>query len=161
MKSFSKIVLLTLALYSIGCSEGKKTEHTSSETKEELSTITPSVTSETTKSDSSPTVQSAIVPTPKIQASPVAKEVTKNAIVLNPPHGQPGHDCAVPEGAPLNSKPQATLPASKPQNTTPSAILPQSNPILNPTTNLTGEKLNPAHGLPGHDCAIPVGAPLK
>ncbi len=62
---------------------------------------------------------------------------------LNPPHGEPGHDCAVPVGAPLNSG-----------NTAP-AVAPSSQPAN------ANAKLNPPHGEPGHDCAVPVGAPLK
>lgn len=164
MKSISKVFLLSIALYTFSCSEDKKSERGSTEVIEELSTTSPSkVTTEPTIADSQTAVSSAIIPTSDIQATPIAKESTKNPVVLNPPHGQPGHDCAVPEGAPLNSKPQTTttLPEIKPQNTTPNATLPQSNPMLNPTTNLTEQKLNPAHGMPGHDCAIPVGAPLK
>jgi hypothetical protein len=33
-------------------------------------------------------------------------------------------------------------------------------PTNTPTSGSTA-KLNPAHGQPGHDCAIAVGAPLK
>lgn len=87
---------------------------------------------------------------------------------LNPPHGEPGHDCAVPVGSPL------------PDNNVPGGIQVQSPPPANistppagqtPTSVITapaqtgtvpsGPGLNPAHGEPGHDCAIPVGAPLK
>ncbi|MDZ7846448.1 MAG: hypothetical protein U5L96_06615 [Owenweeksia sp.] len=27
---------------------------------------------------------------------------TNSDVAVNPPHGQPGHDCAIPVGAPLN-----------------------------------------------------------
>ena len=71
-----------------------------------------------------------------------------SGVALNPPHGEPGHDCAIPVGAPLNSTPQSN-----------------SQPIqLNATGTdnaTTAEGLNPPHGQPGHDCAIPVGAPLN
>lgn len=44
------------------------------------------------------------------------------------------------------------------QQTQPVTIAPLA---ITPTTNNTsGIKLNPAHGQPGHDCAIAVGAPL-
>jgi hypothetical protein len=44
------------------------------------------------------------------------------------------------------------------QQTQPVTIAP---PPITPTTNNTSAiKLNPAHGQPGHDCAIAVGAPL-
>lgn len=69
----------------------------------------------------------------------------------NPPHGQPFHDCNLPDGAPFPtndaSQPKATeLP--KPQV---EAQLPAAGPV----------KLNPAHGMPGHKCELPVGAPLS
>lgn len=60
-------------------------------------------------------------------------------LTVNPAHGQPGHDCAIPVGAPLKS------------NTTASGPAPSAGGVL----------LNPAHGQPGHDCALPVGAPLN
>lgn len=56
-------------------------------------------------------------------------------VALNPPHGEPGHDCAIPVGAPLGSSPQ--------------------------TNTQVAEGTNPPHGQPGHDCSIPVGAPLN
>ncbi len=67
-------------------------------------------------------------------------------VALNPPHGQPGHDCAVPVGQPLNS-PTPTM-------STPSAS------VSNPPAALPGARLNPPHGQPGHLCEIPVGQPL-
>jgi hypothetical protein len=76
------------------------------------------------------------------------------AVVLNPPHGQPGHDCAIPVGSPLNGKPKIT-PQSPAQPATPTLTAPsQKLPFSN------GVALNPSHGQPGHDCAIPVGQPL-
>jgi hypothetical protein len=78
-------------------------------------------------------------------------------MALNPAHGQPGHRCDIPVGAPLNSAPASTpAKAAVPPpafNTTPIFSQPQ------PTNS--NAKLNPAHGLPGHDCSVPVGQPLK
>jgi hypothetical protein len=80
---------------------------------------------------------------------------------LNPPHGQPGHDCAIAVGAPSNgSGAQVQTPATQP------AIQPTVQPATPPAakTNIQSTapsgKLNPAHGQPGHDCAVAVGAPL-
>lgn len=76
---------------------------------------------------------------------------------LNPAHGQPGHRCEIAVGAPLSSapavagQPKAVQTVSAPATTVPAPSMP-ANP---------NAKLNPAHGQPGHDCAIPVGAPLK
>lgn len=73
---------------------------------------------------------------------------------LNPPHGQPGHDCAIAVGAPLNGSPAANAPQSAPStmNFPTAPLAPASTP--------GGPRLNPPHGQPGHDCAVQVGAPL-
>lgn len=82
--------------------------------------------------------------TSQISTTPQSGEA-KSMAKLNPPHGEPGHDCAIPVGAPLNSKPSAAATA----------------PAANPAAVPANAKLNPPHGQPGHDCAVPVGAPLK
>src|SRR5690606_29356091 len=81
-------------------------------------------------------------------------------VKLNPAHGQPGHDCAVAVGAPLNKAVTTgtqTLPktVSNPSITSPAITQPAAN-----TNSATG-KLNPAHGQPGHRCDIAVGQPLS
>jgi hypothetical protein len=85
-------------------------------------------------------------------------------LLTNPEHGQPGHDCALPVGAPLKQSstaqpaavPASTQPVSVPTTPPPAPSQPVSAP-----SSTTSAKLNPAHGQPGHDCALPVGAPLK
>lgn len=73
---------------------------------------------------------------------------------LNPPHGEPGHDCAIAVGAPLNGSPAAkSAQPSAPAMNFPSAPAPVS-------ASPGGPRLNPPHGQPGHDCAVQVGAPL-
>ena len=74
---------------------------------------------------------------------------------LNPPHGQPGHDCAIAVGAPLKGSPTASpaKPAAPMNFSTPT-------PKPSPIRASGGQRLNPAHGQPGHDCAVEVGAPL-
>ena len=77
----------------------------------------------------------------------------------NPAHGQPGHRCDIAVGAPLNSP--ATSPAQPQVQTVSSAPAPV---VVTPTSAGPADpnvKLNPAHGQPGHDCSIAVGAPLK
>ncbi|TDW49898.1 hypothetical protein EV144_102328 [Flavobacterium sp. 270] len=89
---------------------------------------------------------------------------------MNPSHGQPGHRCDIPVGAPLNS------PVAKPVAATNSAqsgsssqtftVSPPAgnNPVpallSTETNNQVAEGMNPAHGQPGHRCDIAVGAPL-
>lgn len=78
---------------------------------------------------------------------------------MNPPHGQPGHDCAVAVGAPLNSK--KSTPTTSPTMTTTQNNTTAPPAILNPTSEtVTAPGMNPPHGQAGHDCAVAVGAPL-
>jgi len=67
---------------------------------------------------------------------------------VNPPHGQPGHDCAIPVGAPLNGASGSTNanPTTNKANAVPASI--------------SGKGVNPPHGQPGHRCDIKVGDPL-
>ena len=76
---------------------------------------------------------------------------TENTLIFNPKHGEPGHTCALAEGAPLNQT------AAKPQqisNTAAPAAAPQT------TASAQSKNLNPEHGKPGHRCDLSVGAPL-
>lgn len=108
----------------------------------------------------------------QVQAQPVQvqpQQVTTTAAPapaatakgMNPPHGQPGHDCAIAVGAPLGSAP--TKPAATTTSATPQVISTTAQPAATPTTapTVTAPGMNPPHGQPGHDCAIAVGAPLK
>jgi len=89
---------------------------------------------------------------------------------MNPPHGQPGHQCGIPVGAPLNSKP-SQVPATpkvgsattQQVSITPPTESGSATPaILNPDTAATATSpgMNPPHGQPGHVCGTPVGSPL-
>ena len=73
---------------------------------------------------------------------------------LNPKHGEPGHRCDIAVGAPLNSPAQPAQQKLPVIETLPTQV----DALPNPGGTV---KLNPAHGQPGHDCAIPVGKPLK
>ena len=63
----------------------------------------------------------------------------------NPAHGEEGHRCELPVGAPLDQK--ASTPAQE-MNSSP-VRLQSASP-----------KINPPHGEPGHDCSVAVGAEL-
>ncbi len=86
----------------------------------------------------------------KEETTPQKENTTPENDAPNPPHGEAGHRCDIPVGAPLNSKPAAQVQRETPQN---------GNPIQQQARNT--ENTNPPHGEPGHDCGIPVGAPLK
>ncbi|MBS7233560.1 hypothetical protein KHA90_21335 [Flavobacterium psychroterrae] len=87
---------------------------------------------------------------------------------MNPSHGQPGHRCDIPVGAPLNSaaptQPVATTNTAQSGTTTQNfTVTPPANnavPALLSTEVATADGMNPAHGKPGHRCDIAVGAPL-
>ncbi|MFT4525744.1 MAG: hypothetical protein ACI85F_001900 [Bacteroidia bacterium] len=76
---------------------------------------------------------------------------------VNPAHGEPGHDCAIPVGAPLDGSGAKSQPQGLPLG-----AKPVPNPAAQPNlqTGAPVGALNPAHGAPGHDCAVAVGAPL-
>lgn len=99
-----------------------------------------------------------------VQQSPTTQ--MQSTAELNPPHGQPGHRCEIPVGAPLDSKPtQKTKPQTKQVVTT----KPVEQPVMkinsnSGSTTITGTStppgMNPPHGQEGHRCDIAVGAPL-
>ena len=132
----------------------------------------PAATATTPATNGNPTMmtttQTATVPAP----APVAKG-------MNPAHGQPGHRCEIPVGAPLNSAPgKASVQPIKSTSTTISSSDLKAGTVTsngatittvnnNPTPNagpvaptVTAPGMNPPHGQEGHDCAVAVGAPL-
>ncbi len=107
------------------------------------------------------TTQPALTSSPATAAGAVK---TAGSSAPNPAHGQPGHRCDIAVGAPLNSA--ATIPSQpKVQQTvsaTPaSTVVTPAAPAASAISADPNAKLNPAHGQPGHDCSIAVGAPLK
>ena len=98
---------------------------------------------------------------------------TEVAEGMNPAHGQPGHRCDIPVGAPLNSPPgqgagQTSAPAAKPSQSgflggdaqaQAPAQQQQQMPKQETAPGMKG-KPNPAHGQPGHRCDVSVGQPL-
>ena len=100
--------------------------------------------------------QPMVAPTQQ-KPAPVAKG-------MNPAHGQPGHRCEIPVGAPLNSTPAAK---SQPVTITPQSMQTKAtqapailNPAQAPAPVVTAPGMNPPHGQDGHRCDISVGAPL-
>lgn len=118
MKSFSKLPILAFCLVSLLSFSCK--DDTRSEEKEE--------TTQTTS------------------AKEMKDNMAKSADVeYNPAHGEDGHRCDLPVGAPLEETSAATQTN---MNTSP-VRLKSATP-----------KINPPHGEPGHDCSKPVGAEL-
>ena len=85
------------------------------------------------------------------------------SVALNPAHGMPGHRCDIEVGAPLNSAPAPNLPMPNLQPLpTPGTQTVQPVQSAQPVqTGTVAPGTNPPHGQPGHDCAVPVGAPLN
>ncbi|MDQ6470284.1 hypothetical protein RB619_06480 [Flavobacterium sp. LHD-80] len=122
--------------------------------------------------------QATATQTPQVvQVNPNQKNVVtttaaapvKVAKGMNPSHGQPGHRCDIPVGAPLNSPVAKTAATNAAQNGSTS----QSFTVTPPATNNAvpallstepaqpvAEGTNPPHGQAGHRCDIAVGAPL-
>ncbi len=91
---------------------------------------------------------------------------------MNPAHGEPGHRCDIAVGEPLNSPPGKNAPATPTMiNVDPNKPADNSSPNINPSqiqtipvpasSGTTPPGMNPPHGEPGHNCDLPVGAPLK
>lgn len=136
---------------------------------------------ETPANDSLPAVNDSAnvgvsVSLPDSAATPLTA-TTGSEVKLNPPHGEPGHRCEIEVGKPLpadgKSAPATVTPApatvSAPTISTPATPAPSAKPVTISTgpgaapgtSSVTAPGMNPPHGEPGHDCAIPVGAPLK
>ncbi|MFC6998187.1 hypothetical protein [Rufibacter roseus] len=128
MKKASYLLISASLLFVFGCSESKTTST------ENSAPVTPAA---------------ATVP-----GQPTATQPAPST-ALNPPHGEPGHRCEIPVGAPLNSQPSTNsqLPPA------PALAAPVFTPP--PAQGATAAGTNPPHGQPGHDCSIPVGAPLS
>ena len=88
--------------------------------------------------------------------APTQTTTTNGAMAINPAHGQPGHSCAVPVGAPLNGSGTST---SKPMGSQDIKLNTTNSTPVN-TSGSGTITMNPAHGQPGHRCDIKVGAPL-
>ena len=136
-KSLSAIVLASFLF--IGCAESGS----DAETKEIEAVIEEDATSNTVRVDID---NSGDVPAQ-------TEAVSTGEVALNPAHGEPGHDCAIAVGAPLNGS--GGSPQIQQTVTTQPATPQAQGPVATPANGI-----NPAHGQPGHDCAVAVGAPL-
>ncbi|MEO6176542.1 MAG: hypothetical protein ABIP27_15440 [Flavobacterium circumlabens] len=124
---------------------------------------------QTTTTQTAQTMQ--VNPGKQVVTTTTTAAPVKVAKGMNPSHGQPGHRCDIPVGAPLNSpKASTTATTSAPsQGGTFSEKITVTPPPANSTVpallstetgNKVAEGMNPAHGQPGHRCDIAVGQPL-
>jgi hypothetical protein len=144
MKKILTSVLL-ISLIAISC----KKEETA--VIDETSTPSNAITADTIITNNLETV-----PQDQVQTATPSMMVQPNTTAkgINPPHGQPGHRCEIPVGAPLDSAPMKTTQQAQP--TTP--IMSTSN--VQTSNAVTAPGMNPPHGQAGHTCSVPVGAPL-
>ena len=126
MKNTASKIILSLMVVSIGLFASCRDEN--SDSQEEMENTTP--------------------PAPNQDSDTTAGNNATAAV--NPAHGEAGHRCDIPVGAPLNQ-------ASSQQSSTTTQQMNQS-PVR--VKNSSSAKINPAHGEPGHDCSVPVGAEL-
>lgn len=100
--------------------------------------------------------ENVITPTPNgVTSTATGNTTTGEKPAVNPAHGQPFHDCALPVGAAFAG---TELPAQPGTLAAPVDMQPE----VKQTAPITQEvRLNPSHGAPGHTCALPVGAPLS
>ena len=174
MKKSLLILSALTATLALACNDAPK-EESATETTPMETTVAPAT--ESVASDNA--MNSGM---PDAGQAPASVPVTTPASAasgkkLNPPHGEPGHICEIPVGEPLpdnnapggvkvQTPPPANLQdpnAGKPSSPAPVSIMNQSAPVAQPAAapGKTAPGMNPPHGEPGHDCAIPVGAPLK
>lgn len=92
------------------------------------------------------------------KASQTATNTTTVGIGMNPAHGQKGHRCDIPVGAPLNSPVVAAKTTSTSTSAPQMTVTPNTTSTATPIT--TAEGINPPHGQEGHRCDIAVGAAL-
>jgi hypothetical protein len=129
------------------------------------------VTDTTTETTLATPVESSETATPveavTASESNMMMQPTTNSGAINPAHGQPGHRCEIPVGAPLNTAPAAANTTAAVQKSAPTpANAPQlgavnPNGAQNSSANqVTPPGMNPPHGQPGHTCSVAVGAPL-
>ena len=94
----------------------------------------------------------------------VQQQPVTTAPGMNPAHGQPGHNCDLAVGAPLNSAPtKKGATPTVPTTTQNQVVTTTTTPTITttPSTVKTAPGMNPPHGQPGHRCDITVGAPLN
>ena len=170
MKIYSLFVIAVCSIVFISCGNNS-TDDNAATTTAAPATITPASTTQPVATQQNPAASgSTVAPPPSLAPGQLTQSGSTKGVTYNPAHGQPGHDCAIAVGAPLKTQsgtattatpvqitPQTTQSAPVVQTTTapPPTIVPVSQPSAGQP------KLNPAHGQPGHDCAIAVGQPLK
>lgn len=93
----------------------------------------------------------------------VAATAATGEVRLNPAHGEPGHVCEIPVGAPLDGSASTNASAPMEITTPPAPAFGTTLPMggqSSPAITLPSGTPNPPHGEPGHKCEVNVGDPL-
>lgn len=158
-KLFISAVAIGLTLSQMSCNNAADTANNTTNEPATTTMEAPTTLEPTT------TIEGTETATPATNAPTTSTSNKSEA--LNPPHGQPGHRCDIPEGAPLSTPPQQAAqhqptmadPAAQVQTATPNApnvnVQPQM-PAQQTAPGFSG-KPNPEHGQPGHRCDLQVG----
>jgi hypothetical protein len=181
MKKYILISCLAILGLTVACTGDKKTTDETTAPENGVENTTAPVENVTGEQQPATTGEQPVVDPAVASPAPAPGNV---ATIPNPAHGEPKHRCEVPVGTPIpadGSAPAASAQASQPQNiqmqsgpqTMPITAAPGQSPAPAPTSIMntpaqpastagtTAPGMNPPHGEPGHDCAIPVGQPLK
>lgn len=143
MKRISLLIGITSVLL-ISCKEELQPQESSK-----------AVHAEQTGSNNTPTLANTAQTATPAQNTTASTPTNTTEAGKNPAHGQPGHRCDLPVGAPLTSQAN-TQPATK---TTSQQM--QITPQMIANSVKTKKGMNPPHGRLGHRCDIAVGAPLN
>jgi hypothetical protein len=140
LKSWLSVGLVSFML--IGCADSTP------DTEVESDADAPSTAVDESAASAEAPIEFSVTEVPASQDAVVAP-----AAGLNPAHGQPGHNCDIAVGAPLDGS--GGVQTQAPQSFTPNLA---TQPL--PQVQSGAKGLNPAHGQPRHNCDIAVGAPL-
>lgn len=130
MKRLISTIVFSLLLVGMGLLSSCRDQNKETDSREELENAPPTAPSGNTETD-------------KTDDTSLKED---SDLEVNPAHGQPGHRCDIPVGAPLN---QTTTQEASRENSQSPVRLRKAAP-----------KINPPHGEPGHDCSVPIGAEL-
>src|SRR5690606_12303865 len=129
-------------------------EHQTEETDPMLLNVSPATPGAASQAQSASV---GVQPAGAGNAPGASTQAAKTSAMINPPHGEPGHDCAVAVGAPL---PNASGAPASPDVQPLEGQSPVVETKIVPNPDQPAIRMNPPHGQPGHDCAVAVGAPL-
>jgi hypothetical protein len=174
-KIISCIVLVALGFVSCKQEEETNVVSTNPETSAFSDDFKGPTAEPTTPSTAAAQPGAPMMTTPNGMVTPTTAQPVKVGKGMNPAHGQPGHVCSVPVGAPLNSAASKTTTASTQSATitsagsTPGTVTQNGATITTTNNNIpatiaapveTAPGMNPPHGQEGHVCSVAVGAPL-